>query len=187
MDLESITLYLNKKQFSAVAIHAEINSVLGEGTAGYSTVTRYLRKQSFTNTWHLAPEEPDFGAADTIDNAILQDLDEHPFASLCQIGKKARISMSTVRYRLVNEMTCKLKHCKKVPHRLSEAQKQTRVATSKRLLDLLGSVQHQGRKYLLALDKAWFYFSNQHEQVWLPNQEDPLTIQRQTISSPKTC
>jgi hypothetical protein len=69
-------LYLNKKHLSAVAIHAEINSVLGEGTIGYSTVTRYLRKQNFANASHLAPEEPDLGAADTIDNAILQVLDE---------------------------------------------------------------------------------------------------------------
>jgi hypothetical protein len=44
MNLESITLYLNKKHLSAVAIHAEINNILGEGTIGYSTVTRYLRK-----------------------------------------------------------------------------------------------------------------------------------------------
>jgi hypothetical protein len=69
-------LYLNKKHLSAVAIHAEINSVLGEGTIGYSTVTRYLRKQRFANASHLAPEEPDLGAADTIDNVILQTLAE---------------------------------------------------------------------------------------------------------------
>jgi hypothetical protein len=76
MDLESITLYLNKKHLSAVAIHAEINSVPGEGRIGYSTVTRYLRKQSFANALHLVPEEPDLWAADTIDNAILQGSDE---------------------------------------------------------------------------------------------------------------
>jgi hypothetical protein len=75
MDLESITLYLNKKHLSAVAIHAEINSVLGEGTIGYSTITRYLRKQRFANASHLALGEPDLGAADTIDDAILQALD----------------------------------------------------------------------------------------------------------------
>jgi hypothetical protein len=72
MYLESITVYLNKKHLSVVAIHAEIKSVLGEGTIGYSTVTRYLRKQSFANASHLAPAEPDLGAADTIDNVILQ-------------------------------------------------------------------------------------------------------------------
>jgi hypothetical protein len=186
MDLESITLYLNKKHLSAVIIHVKINSVLGESTIGYSTVTRYLRKQSFANVSHLAPEEPDLGATDPIDSVILQALDEQPFASLRQIAKRTLIPMSTVRCRLVNKMTYKLKYCKCVPHRLSEAQKQTRVAASKRLLDLLGSVHHQGWKYLVTLDEAWFYFSNQNEQIWLPDQEDPPTIQRQTISSPKT-
>jgi hypothetical protein len=117
---------------------------------------------------------------------FLQALDEQPFASLRQIAKRALIPMSTVRYRLVNKMTYKLKHCKWVPDRLSEAQKQTRVATSKRLLDLLGSVQHHGWKHFVTLDEAWFDFSNQHEQIWLPDQEDPPTIQRQTINSPKT-
>jgi hypothetical protein len=76
MDLELITLYLNKKHLSTVAIHAEINSVVGEGTMGYSTVTRYLRRQSFANVSHLALEEPGLGAPDTIDNVILQALDE---------------------------------------------------------------------------------------------------------------
>jgi hypothetical protein len=76
MGLESITLYLNKKHLSVVAIHAEINSVLGEGTIGCSTVIRYLRKQSFANSSHLAPEESDLEAVDTIDNVILQALDE---------------------------------------------------------------------------------------------------------------
>jgi hypothetical protein len=53
-------------------------------------------------------------------------------------------------------------------------------------LDLLGSVQHQGWKYLVTLDEAWFYFSRQREQIWLLDREDPPTIQRQTIRSPKT-
>jgi hypothetical protein len=103
MDLESITLYLNKKHLSAVAIHAESNSVLGEGTIGYSTVTRYLRKQSFADASRLVPEDPDLGAADTIHNAILLVLDEYPFASLRQIAKRTLIPMLTVPYRLVNK------------------------------------------------------------------------------------
>jgi hypothetical protein len=111
MDLESITLYFNKKHLSAVTIHPEINSALGEGTIEYSTVTCYLRKQSFANASHLVPEEPDLGAADTIDDAIMQVLDEQPFGSLRQIAKRMLIPMSTVRHHLVNKMTYKLKHC----------------------------------------------------------------------------
>jgi hypothetical protein len=47
MDLESIALYLAMKHLGAVEIHREINTVLGEGTVGYSTRTRYLRKKVF--------------------------------------------------------------------------------------------------------------------------------------------
>jgi hypothetical protein len=47
MGLGSIMLYLNKKDLAAIEIHTEINHALGEGTLGYSTVTRYLGKQNF--------------------------------------------------------------------------------------------------------------------------------------------
>jgi hypothetical protein len=38
----------------------------------------------------------------------------------------------------------------------------------------------------MTLDEAWFYFSNQHEQIWLPEDEDPPTNGRPTIDSSKT-
>jgi hypothetical protein len=39
---------------------------------------------------------------------------------------------------------------------------------------------------MVASVEAWFYFSNQHEQLWLPEHEDFPTNARQLISSPKT-
>jgi hypothetical protein len=45
-------------------------------------------------------------------------------------------------------------------------------------LDSLHSIQHQGCKYFVALDEAWFYFSNQQEQIWLPDQEDSPAVER---------
>jgi hypothetical protein len=55
MDIESITLYLAKKDLVAVTIHAEINNGLGEGTVDYSTVTRSCETRK----------------SDPMDNAIL--------------------------------------------------------------------------------------------------------------------
>jgi hypothetical protein len=46
-------------------------------------------------------------------------------------------------------------------------------------------MQHQGRNYLVTLDEAWLYFSNQHEQIWISAHDDTPTIERQTISGPK--
>jgi hypothetical protein len=38
----------------------------------------------------------------------------------------------------------------------------------------------------MTLDEVWFYFSNQHEQIWLPEDEDPATNAQPVIGSPKT-
>jgi hypothetical protein len=159
MDLESIVLDLNKKDLAAVEIHTEVNHVLGEGTIGYPTVTCYLRKQSVADSSTLPPEDREIQVSDTFHSAILQALDEQPFASLSQTAKRNLVPMSTVRHRLVSKMACKLKHCRWVLHKLSETQKQTRVILSKRLLDLLRSIQHQSWRYFVTLDGARFYSS----------------------------
>jgi hypothetical protein len=154
MGLESIMLYLNKKGLAAVEIHTEISYVLGEGTTGYSAVTRYLRKQSLEDSSTLPREDREIQGPEAIDNAILQMLDEQAFVSLRQIAKRILIPMSTVRYCLVSKMPYTLKHCKWAPHTLSGAQKQTRVTAPKSFLDLLPSIQHWGWKYIVMLDKA---------------------------------
>jgi hypothetical protein len=112
IDLESITLCLDMKHFGAVEIHAEINKVLGEGIVGYSTITRYLRKQSFPDSWELAEEELEIGSSDSIDHAIVQALNEQPFGSLRQLAKRILIPVTTIRYHLVHRMRYKMKHCR---------------------------------------------------------------------------
>jgi hypothetical protein len=82
MDLESITLYLAMKHLEGVEIQAEINKVLGEGSVGYSTVTRDLRKQSFADSSELAEEKAKIVSSDAIAPVILQVLNEWPFPSL---------------------------------------------------------------------------------------------------------
>jgi hypothetical protein len=81
MDIELITPDFTKRHLKAFAIHIEINDILGEGTVGYSTVTQYLRKRSFADSSETLPEQPETKKSDSIDNVILQALDQQPFAS----------------------------------------------------------------------------------------------------------
>jgi hypothetical protein len=69
---------------------------------------------------------------------------------------------------------------------LSMAEKQMRAIPSRNLLDLLDSLQQQGWKYIVISDQVWFYFSNQHRQIWLREEEDPPANARPMISSSKT-
>jgi hypothetical protein len=107
---------------------------------------------------------PEIEDADSIDQAILQALDETPFASVRQLAKGILIPMTTICYHLVNRMGYKVKQCKWVPHSLSEAHKAARVTTSRSLLALLQSIRHKGWQYIVTLDEVWFYFSNQHDR-----------------------
>jgi hypothetical protein len=79
MDLESITLCLHNNYIRAVAIHSKIDSVLEQGTIKYSTVTRYLPKQSFADSSDALPEKREIETPELVDNAILQALDMQPF------------------------------------------------------------------------------------------------------------
>jgi hypothetical protein len=76
MDLESIVLYLNKKDLAAVEICTKINHVLGKDIIGYSTVTRSLCKQSFADFSTLSPEDGEIQGPEGIHNAIQQALNE---------------------------------------------------------------------------------------------------------------
>jgi hypothetical protein len=111
MDLESITLYLTMKHLGGLEIHAEINSVLGQGTVRYSTKTRYLGQRSFPHYSESAEEEPEIGSSDPIDRVILQALNKRPFSSLRQLAKRPLIPATTIRYHLVDRMGYKIKYC----------------------------------------------------------------------------
>jgi hypothetical protein len=53
------------------------------------------------------------------------------------------------------------------------------------LLNLLKSIHHQGWQYIVTLDEAWFYFSNHHEHIWLPDSDDSPQIPQHMNRSPK--
>jgi hypothetical protein len=117
-----------------------------------------VRKLGWADSLTLPLQDREIQDTDAIENVILLALDEQPFVSLRQIAKRVLVPMSTVRDRLISKMAHKLKYYRWVSHRLSEAQRQTRVTTRKHLLDLLHSIQHHGWKYLVSLEKAWFIF-----------------------------
>jgi len=185
MDVAPIVLFLAKKSMNATEIYQEINAVLGEKTISYSSVTRYLRERSFRDSSAAPDPEVDFDAPNLVEQAIQEALDERPFSSLRQLAKRILVPMSTVRYHLVNCMGYKLKHVRWVPHTLSTGQKTARVERSRDLLSVLQSVRHQGWKFIVTMDEAWFYLSNNFDQIWMPHDEIAPDCPRRMVSTPK--
>jgi hypothetical protein len=47
---------------------------------------------------------------------------------------------------------------------------------SQDLLQVLRLAKHNAWKYIIALNKAMFYFSDHFDRIWLSNDELPLTF-----------
>jgi hypothetical protein len=107
MDQRTICLYLNKKGLSAKATHDELVQVFGSDAIAYSTVTSYLT----ASHWMAQNEEQHSDPLpDVIDNAILQALNQTPFASGRKRAKSMCISHATVWRRLTSSMGLFIKH-----------------------------------------------------------------------------
>jgi hypothetical protein len=122
MDQRSICLYLNRKGFSAHAIHDELVQVLDSDSdaVAYSMVTFYLR----ASHWTTGKEEQHSNPPDVIDNTIIQALDQTPFVSVRELAKSMCISIAIVWRRLTRSLEFVVKHLHWVLHSLTEAQRQ---------------------------------------------------------------
>jgi hypothetical protein len=60
-----------------------------------------------------------------------------------------------------------------------------RAALSIELLRQIRFIQHHGWQFIITLDESWFYFSRDHEQIWLRIEEQSPERPRHTIQDPK--
>jgi hypothetical protein len=93
MDQRTICLYLSRKGFSAYAIHEELVHILGPDIIACSTVTYHLRASRWTAQTEERHSDP---PPDVVDNAILEALDQIPFASVRELAKATCIPRTTV-------------------------------------------------------------------------------------------
>jgi hypothetical protein len=84
MDQGTIYLYLSRKGFSVHAIHEELVQLLRSDAIAYSTVTYHLRASRWTAQTEERHSDP---PPNVVDNAILESLDQTPFASVRELAK----------------------------------------------------------------------------------------------------
>jgi hypothetical protein len=92
-----------------------------------------------------------------IDNTILQDLNETPFASVQELAKSMCISTATVWRRLTRFFGFVVKHLHWVPHSLIGAQPQIQIDESIEILRRLKSAQANDWQRFMTLDESWLY------------------------------
>jgi hypothetical protein len=97
------------------------------------------------------------------DDQTFHALGISPFASVHQIARMTP-SLKTRMYRHFTEsLNLANKKLRWVPHNLSEEQKRMRVEKSNELPQTLILATHHFWRYIVTLDKLWFYLSTDHK------------------------
>jgi hypothetical protein len=185
MDLRSIVMYLSMKDMNAKEIYADMNDILGADCIGYSTITKYLREENFSKSMLDKDFEPKIDEDNFINKVILGALKKCSFSSIPKIAKRILIPMSTVQCHLVNSLGYQIRKIRSVPHSLSLNQKQAPVEMNQDLLQVLRLALHHAWKYIVPLEGAWFYCSNDFDRPWFPHDELPPSFPKQTGASQK--
>lgn len=185
MDFKSIVYYLDAKGLSAVQIHKELKETFPKDAPGYSTVTKYLREQSFTYAQDAGTENLKKAQHEIIIDAILKALDKQPFASVRELAKLISIPKTVIHDYLVHVMGYQNKHLRWVPHELTSAMKNNRVELAAVLHHKLTKNLNKSRHMVVTLDESWFYLEYLHSAIWVQENQTPPSRARRMISSKK--
>lgn len=120
-----------------------------------------------------------------IDEEIVKCLDETPTASVRQIADTINVPKSTVYRHLTQDLGYKFRNVRWIPHFLDEAQKQQRVIQSKALLNLLHQHDRDKWRFIFTGDESWFYYDNQTQKIWMPENDPRPEVERPNIMTKK--
>jgi hypothetical protein len=173
--------FLSDQGLPANVIHEHLVEVFGDKALAYSTVTRTLRETSWTISELPKGRPPNF----SIDASIVGLLDRDPTRSLREIAEELRLSVSTIFYVLTTRMGYCHRKCRLVPHALSPQQKEDRLTKSRALLAVLQTAKKLKWRFILTGDESWFFYVNDHQELWLPPDSEAPEVSLRLISTPK--
>jgi hypothetical protein len=74
---------------------------------------------------------------------------------------------------------------RRIPHRLSNAQKADGVELSQYMLEMMQGLAPKQQKYLITVNESWIYWDNQRRGMWAQDRDELPPNVKRTISSKK--
>jgi hypothetical protein len=178
-------MYRSLRGLNAVKIHKDLVATLTGEAKSDGTVTCYLGRRSFSSSKIPQPSESPPPILNASDEAILLASSEEPFASVRRLARTVRPYPSTVYDHLRHKLglTVRYLHC--VSDLLSEADKHTRAQLSFELFEMLQRQKDRAWHDIVTVDEDWFYFTTDHDQIWLPEGTEAPKREQITVQSRK--
>jgi histone-lysine N-methyltransferase SETMAR len=98
--------------------------------------------------------------------AVAQVVGSNRYAGLREIASLAKTNKDTVRKILHTKLKLVKRNLKWIPHRLTDAQKLSRVTIARELLVTLKNDEKNDFIHILTGDETWLYYSYPHESMW---------------------
>jgi hypothetical protein len=124
---------------------------------------------------------------DDIDGGIVQKLNKHPFHSCRSLAEEVRLAPSIVRKHLTESLGFSSRCLHWVPHELTNALRDKRVAIGSQPPEILEEAQSTGFCQLVTGDEYSIYLSYAPRAVWTISRDDVPTREKQTISTKNSC
>jgi transposase len=181
MDQQSIVMDLSLKGLNAVEIHNYLITTLKREASSSSIVMYCLGKPSFLSPKTPRPSESPAPILNESEETILLAFSEELFASARQLARRTNLPVSTVYDHLTYKLGFTVRYLLSVRHLRSEADKHTRAQLSFQLFEVLQHQKNRGWHGIITLDESWFYFTTDHEPIWLPEGTDARARERLTV------
>jgi histone-lysine N-methyltransferase SETMAR len=150
--------------------------------------------KSFVYTWSKLCNDPNGGFEDaprtgrpsigpSLVDPILAILQDEPFASVRTLAYALEESRETVRRTLLDVMHFRKFKCRWIPHKLTDALREKRVAVAGELLEFLEDGEIL--KNVITGDQSWFYFYNPADGQWAESLDDVSINIKESIGSRK--
>ena len=138
-------------------LHDALLDAFPESNVSYSTVTRELRKGSWSENARHGREKRGRPVDHEFSALIRELLEKEPNLSLRQIGERLGRPASSVSYHLTHVLGFKFKKTRWIPHELTDKQREARVNGAKALLDTIDSAKRNNFHFFVTGDESWFF------------------------------
>ncbi len=185
IDIRSIVYFLSMQGKSPTQIQEEINHTYNTNIISYSTITKYLRQRICAQNNNPSENSDIILKRNLQQELILGALQDNPYSSIRQIAYMTGIPKSSVYEILTTQLMYQIKRLRFIPHFLNSHQKAQRVKLSKCLLQTLENSSHQNFDYFYTGDESWFYLINDHEKIWLSQDQEIPVREKKMVYSKK--
>ncbi|CAF3604311.1 unnamed protein product [Rotaria socialis] len=177
IQLRVLILYCWKRRVSTRDAAKKICDTEGEGTAHYTTVSRWYKR--FDSGDLNLEDQPRSGRPSTLGNADLQAaLEDEPSSSSRELASILGASSHQTVLNLLHQMDFVHKKPRQDPYELTEAQAKHHVEVCRQLLE--NPLDDRFSKPIVTSDEKWVYLVNHNRQKrWVPRGQNPPSVPRQ--------